>query len=186
MQLRKNPKLLTRGKAKGFTLVELLIVFGILAVAVYLVFGQSNQARRSVAAEAESNFIVGLIPTIDRMRDQNAGFLGVNAQTLVASGFIDKSFIRGTGLITPSALPVVAEPVEFRTIANNALQLTIAGYPRATCTDLATRAVRNGKIQRISLNGAVVHDVPAAVIATSATITAQCVDENNAVILLVS
>lgn len=163
-------KLLKR-KNKGFTLVEILLVVGFIALAgigIYTIYGKvqvSNQAN------TESRNLDTLRAGVKSMYGGNPNFTGLTNTVANQSRLTPDSMRTATitEIINTFGGQVVIAPVGLGGGTNNGFRITYPSVPSAVCSKLVTSA--GSQFNQVTVNGVVVRafgtSVPMDVAATA-------------------
>ncbi len=100
---RSSPK--NYNRIRGFTLVELLVVIGIIALLVGILLPVIGAARRAAYAADTRNSVRGISNAIDRYYQEQSAYPGVFSNTAIASG---KSVTGSPGSLTSTENCVLA------------------------------------------------------------------------------
>lgn len=166
-------KLLKR-KNKGFTLVEILLVVGFIALAgigIYTIYGKvqvSNQAN------TESRNLDTLRAGVKSMYGGNPNFVGLTNTVANQSRLTPDSMRTATitEIINTFGGAVAIAPVSLGAGANNGFRITYPSVPGAVCSKLVTSA--GGQFNQVTVGATVVKTFGTSVPIDVAAAAANC------------
>ncbi len=182
-------------KSKGFTLVELLLVVGIIALGSVVAYITLPKVQSTSRANAEATNINTIAAGVKNMYAGTNSFttLGAPAGTGTGTDLIVKGKAAPDRMVVdPAATPktlvnsfggnvaVGAESAALGNIAaNGSYFITYAGVPDAECNKLATGVGNN--FVKVQVNSTVVKSAPGETLVTldPAVVSGACVNSDN-------
>ena len=162
---------LNHKKSRGFTLIELMIGIGIIAVAIIAILGRTSLTRGASEVKTEADSIQSIIQASKIAVGGQANMVGLtNAVVLAANGF-PSQMVSGT-VVTHTWNCGVTVTSQTVPAANNAKgQIDYASTPTAKCIGLINAV--SGAIDSIYV-GSLIVKAPNAALTTPALIQAAC------------
>jgi prepilin-type N-terminal cleavage/methylation domain-containing protein len=149
----------TKRKARGFTLIELMIVLVIIAVAALFILGRSATARDDSEVNAETANVAHIIAKTEQLRSGGSfGAAGTNLVPLLINkeAFPKSMSISGTTVSHGwnGAVTIVSTGPSF--------SVTYAAVPKKVCSSMAVNQSQTGSVStKINAATAVVGAVSA-------------------------
>lgn len=170
--LKKNKK-----SKKGFSLLELLLVLGIIAALVVAAFIVYPKVQASQRAQAESNNIATIQAGVKSLYTSSSSFTGLSNSVAVQAKIFPDNMLSGSG---SSATPINAFKGSVTLAAANtgpsgaegsSFTITYNNVPAAECTKIITAAAGNFYTAGVGTEGSV---KGAGEVLDVAKATAQC------------
>ncbi|EDM1757893.1 type IV pilin [Salmonella enterica subsp. diarizonae] len=177
-----------RKSKKGFSLLELLLVLGIIAalvVAAFIVYPKVQAAQR---AQAESNNIATIQAGVKALYTSASSFTGLTNTVAVQAKIFPENMLSGTGnTVKPinsfkGDVILAAAATGPSAAAGSSFTITYANVPAAECTKITTATAGNFYIAAV--NTKVVK--PAGGVIDVAATTAACNNATSNTIILTS
>ena len=146
-------------KLKGFTLIEILLVAGVVAVAGLVVYVAFNKAQASNRASTESSYLNLMSAGIKDLYASGTVFTGLSNTVILNAKKVPEQMIDTanptTGIFNTFGGVVTVVPVTLGGgAANNGYQITSPGVPQSECSKLVSGLGNN--FQQVTVNGAIV------------------------------
>lgn len=184
-------------KTKGFTLLESLLVAGIISILLATVYGLAAKRQEALKAENQAKYVNQIITSLndyflDVSPDPTIGITQINASVnpptqIISERLIPNEMIATANSLqttwgTPAAISAVSIDVTQDGIPNNVTgyEISLTDISGNACTLLASQTHIISKAQRITINGVVVR-TPGVSEPDVALITASCNDLNNTI-----
>jgi type II secretory pathway pseudopilin PulG len=184
-------------KTKGFTLLESLIVGGIISILLITVYSLAAKRQEAVKAENQAKYVNQVINSlndyfIDISPNPAIGVAQINALVNPPAQIITEKLIPNEMIATPNSLQTIwGSPASISAvslditqdgIANNVTgyEISLTDITGKACTLLASQTYIISKAQRITINGTEVR-TPGVAEPDVASIAASCNDLNNTI-----
>lgn len=177
-----------RKNKKGFSLLELLLVLGIIAALVVAAFIVYPKVQASQRAQAESNNIATIQAGVKALYTSASSFTGLTNTVAVQAKIFPENMLSGTG---NTAVPInsfkgnvtlAAAATGPSAAAGSSFTITYANVPTAECTKITTATAGNFYIATV--NTKVVK--PAGGVIDVAATTSACNNATSNTIILTS
>lgn len=146
----KNTVLIKNRKSKkGFSLLELLLVLGIIAALVVAAFIVYPKVQASQRAQAESNNIATIQAGVKALYTSASSFTGLTNSVAVQAKIFPDNMLSGSGTAaTPinafkGTVTLASASTGPSTTAGSSFTITYANVPAAECTKIITAAAGN-------------------------------------------
>lgn len=162
---------------KGFSLLELLLVLGIIAALVVAAFIVYPKVQASQRAQAESNNIATIQTGVKTLYTSASSFTGLSNTVAVQAKIFPDNMLSGSGsAATPinafkGKVTLASANTGPSTAAGSSFTITYENVPAAECTKIITAAAANFYTAGVGTAGNV---KPAGGILDIAQATAQC------------
>ena len=150
MTLLKNKK-----SKKGFSLLELLLVLGIIAALVVAAFIVYPKVQASQRSQAESNNIATIQAGVKALYTSASSFTGLNNSVAVQAKIFPDNMLSGSGnSATPinafkGAVTLASANTGPSSAAGSSFTITYANVPAAECTKIMTATAGNFYIAQV-------------------------------------
>lgn len=177
--------------SKGFTLIEVLLVVGIISLATMKIFEYQNsrivtaavdrQARNlSLIVQNVTSIAVDITTTNTNLAANVATITtNTNVASLTASGAIPSEMVNGGAIQNIWGGPVLISGVAVG--GTPGFQLTFGGVPPEACIKFVTHKTTLDHVQNITINGTIVKNV-ATVVPNVAQVVTACQNVVNTII----
>ncbi|WP_437891310.1 type 4 pilus major pilin [Phytobacter sp. V91] len=146
---------ITRKNRKGFSLLELLLVLGIVAALVIGAFIVYPKVQASQRAEAESKNIATIQAGVKALYTSASSYSGLTNTVATNAKIFPDNMLIGTGSAA-SVVNVFKGKVTLATstegpsgVANSAFTITYASVPAAECTKIIAAAAGNFYVAKV-------------------------------------
>jgi type II secretory pathway pseudopilin PulG len=144
-------------KQKGYTLIEMLISFGVISMLIVGIFMMYTKVQNSRISNQESQNLATLTVGIKNLYQARPNFTGLAPAVLLQAQVVPENMINGANIVNSWTQVVAVAPVAFNGIANAGFSITYLGVPQSACVNLATKAGANYDI--VSVGGTAVKAV---------------------------
>lgn len=182
MKLEKQ--LLIKQKQKGFTLVELLLVVGLIALGAVVAYITFPKVQSTSRANAEATNINTIASGINNLYAGSNTFTGLTNEVLInGKGAPERMVGAGNTLVNSlgGAVTIGTATLPAGGVTDNHYQITWEGIPEAECVKLGTGVANN--FVDVTINGTAVKTYPGEEVADPVTVTTAC-DQGGANILV--
>ena len=130
---------------KGFSLLELLLVLGIIAALVVAAFIVYPKVQASQRAQAESNNIATIQAGVKALYTSASSFTGLTNTVAVQAKIFPDNMLNGSTPINAFKGNVVVESADTgpSAAAGSSFTITYSNVPAAECTKIITAAAGN-------------------------------------------
>lgn len=153
-------KLNFKSKNSGFTLLEILLVIGVVAVFGVVVYATLDKVNSANAAKKEVDNLSILRAGIANGYSGQSGYPGLTALVTINGKFAPDSMVNaaGTGLINSWGGAITVTPVKFPSsaTANNAFQIVYPLVPAKSCNKFVSDVASS--FNRVTIGTTVVKD----------------------------
>ncbi len=165
-------KLNLRKKNKGFTLVEILLVVGFIALASIGIYAVYNKVTTTSKANQENNNLQTLKTGIKQLFGNQGNFTGLTETVIRNSRLAPQQMNTGAagGLINMFGGTVTIAPQLFGSF--NGFRITSNSVPGDVCVKLVATA--SGTFEQITANGTIVKPIGSNNPINPATVTTAC------------
>lgn len=163
-----------RNKRKGFSLLELLLVMGIIAaliIAAFVVYPKIQAAQR---ANVEISNISIIESGIKSLYSSSADYTGVSTTTLLNAKIFPDNMVKSGAVYNVFKGRVT---VEYSNYSDGSYQIFYYNVPDVECSKI-TAGVFN-KFGQIQINGTVIKSKSQDITVDIAKITSYCNNDNN-------
>ncbi|ENK4556396.1 TPA: prepilin-type N-terminal cleavage/methylation domain-containing protein [Escherichia coli] len=147
--MKKTVLIKNKKSKKGFSLLELLLVLGIIAALVVAAFIVYPKVQASQRAQAESNNIATIQAGVKALYTSASSFTGLNNLVAVQAKIFPDNMLRGSGnFATPlhafkGAVILDVANTGPSSAAGSSFTITYYNVPAAECTKIITAAAGN-------------------------------------------
>lgn len=127
---------ISRKKQQGFTIPELIISLGVIAILSGAILKFGAGLMGSSKAKVSSDFVGMIVSTTRPLKSPGIGYQ--NVTNTVVSGYIDEGFLSSGSIVNTYGAAVTITPVTYAGVANNALSMTDPLYPSLDCNKTAS------------------------------------------------
>lgn len=177
-----------RNSIKGFSLLELLLVLGIIAALVVAAFIVYPKVQASQRAQAESNNIATIQAGVKALYTSASSFTGLTNSVAVQAKIFPDNMLSGSGnAATPinafkGNVTLAAAATGPSSVAGSSFTITYANVPAAECTKIMTATA--GNFYMAAVGGKTVK--PAGGTVDVAATAGACSDANSNTLVLTS
>ncbi|ECI4633274.1 type IV pilin, partial [Salmonella enterica subsp. enterica] len=145
-----------RKSKKGFSLLELLLVLGIIAALVVAAFIVYPKVQASQRAQAESNNIATIQAGVKALYTSASSFTGLTNTVAVQAKIFPENMLSGTGnTVKPinafkGDVTLAAAATGPSAVAGSSFTITYANVPAAECTKITTATAGNFYIATVN------------------------------------
>ena len=159
-------------KNKGFTLVEILLVVGFIALASIGIYAVYNKVTTTSKANQENTNLQTLKTGIKQLYGNQGNFTGLTETVIRNSRLAPQQMNTGTagGLINMFGGAVTIAPLAFGSF--NGFRITSNNVPGDVCVKLVATA--SGTFEQITANGTIVKPIGVNNPPNPATVTTAC------------
>lgn len=158
-----------KNKARGFTLIEILLVVGFIALAGIGVYVVYNKVQTGNAANTEARNIDTLRAGIKNIYGASVNYNGIQASVLLNGRVVPDNMrnAAGTAIVNSFGGTVTVAAATFGTgaAADNAFAITFPNVPADVCSKLVT--VGGNSFNKVSVAGTDVKDTSSTTGATA-------------------
>lgn len=144
-------------KYSGFTLIEILLVVGLIAISALLAFVVYPKARATSRANIEITTINTLLYGIKNLFVGNNNFAGLNHSLLINSKILPDKILVGNNsnlLVNGFGGEIIIETLTLTSInslSDNSFRITWQSVPEVECIKIATGVANN--FMMLNING---------------------------------
>jgi prepilin-type N-terminal cleavage/methylation domain-containing protein len=164
-------------RQKGFSLVEVLVVLGVIAVIGAAVFYFATSSRRGAEADSATRVVMSMMAGLKSLK--SSGSYASNIQELyIASGkapsqiVSDPSNPASSTLVNEWGGTYVIEQANYGSGTNNAFTITVDEVPKQVCVDMALRL--GSSVLIIDVNGTEVRNAADNIEVETGAVTTAC------------
>lgn len=134
---------------KGFSLLELLLVLGIIAALVVAAFIVYPKVQASQRAQAEANNIATIQAGVKALYTSASSFTGLTNTVAVQANIFPDNMLSGSGTaakpinVFKGSVAVAAASTGPSAVAGSSFTITYSNVPAAECTKIITAAAGN-------------------------------------------
>lgn len=126
-------------RQKGFTLVELVIVLGIVVVGVIAILGRQNSTNQASRVMTESGNLQTIVGKVNASFAGRASYAGLSTAFLLDQGAFPTSMVNGTNVVNVwNGAVTVASGT-----GDTSFDITTASVPTGACIELVTTTSRS-------------------------------------------
>lgn len=147
--MKKTVLIKNKKSKKGFSLLELLLVLGIIAALVVAAFIVYPKVQASQRAQAESNNIATIQAGVKALFTSASSFTGLTNSVAVQAKIFPDNMLSGTGTdakpinVFKGNVTLAAEATGPSAAAGSSFTITYSNVPAAECTKIITAAAGN-------------------------------------------
>ncbi|MCU1136913.1 MULTISPECIES: type 4 pilus major pilin [Stenotrophomonas] len=168
---RIQPRISSRKKQKGVTLIELAIALAIIGALVFAIFYMVGVVQNKRITSTESQYLNMMSADLRTKFSAQASFAGLNAANLISMNIAPRPMVVGTTLRSGFSTAVTVAPANVNGVADDGFQFTYQ-VPSDNCADFVTAS--EGAFSRVSIAGTVVKNVASGDNQISVTDLANC------------
>lgn len=157
-------------KSKGFTLLELLLVVAIVAIALAVLFFLFNKVQSKSTAQTEAQNLVTMAADVKGLFSPQGNFTGINDQVLVQNNVPPTGMVAGGNIVNGWGGAVTVAPAG---AGDSQATFQYDGVPTGdSCSGFVQGA--QSAFATINVNGQVIKDVTTGAQFSAATLGAAC------------
>jgi type II secretory pathway pseudopilin PulG len=136
-------KKVSRSNRKGFSMVELLLVFAVILGAAVMVFVAYPKLKANQAATTENTNLSTLQAGIKNIFQGKPNYTGLVPTVLINAQVVPNTMVNGTNIVNSWGATVAIAPATLGGLANNAYSITYPSVPQDVCVKLASSSGLN-------------------------------------------
>lgn len=144
-------------RQKGFSLLEILIVAGLLAAGLAALFFMLNRYNVRAAANNEAEVLNTMAAETRTQFRSQGNYTGVTPAVLIANGIVPTTHVNGTAIETGWATTVAVAPANLNGTMGDSVSFTYT-LPRESCSRFVQAS--EGAFSRVIVGGVHVKDIP--------------------------
>lgn len=177
----QNHRLSPASKSKGFTLLELLLVVAIVAIALAVLFFLFNKVQSKSTAQTEAQNLVTMAADVKGLFSPQGNFTGINDQVLVQNNVPPTGMVAGTNIVNGWGGAVTVTPTG---TGDSQALFQYDGVPTGdSCSGFVQGA--QSAFAKIYVNGQTVKDVTAGTQFSAATLGSACNGTNGGTVSII-
>lgn len=142
----------TRHKQNGFTVIELLIVIGIITVGILTIVNRVQSARQSSQVSSEAGNLSAIVSKTQSAFAGRPNFAGLTTAVLLAQNAFPAQMVN-TGVVTHTWGGTVTVTPE---TGNTSFNITYSSVPAAACIEFVSTVSRS--FNEVTINSAKTKD----------------------------
>lgn len=150
----KSTTFIAKKKQRGFTMIELGIVVGIIGMMTALIWSPAANAYANFRASKITNELNNAIPDIQKSFVNNSSFSDLTTETVAFNRWVSDSFLEMNAGVPTGVVRSQWGAITFVPIANNTqIEGTLNGIPSRECLKIA-EGMSYKMYLTVSVNGA--------------------------------
>jgi len=144
-------------RKNGFSMIELLVVIGIIAFMALAAFVVVPMARNSWNASKEADFYAAMSADTRTVYSTQGNFNGVSPATMIKLGLVPSTLVRNNVIVSSFETNVEVAPTNLNGNANDGVEFSYT-LPREVCTKFVQKSAMASA--RVTVGGQVVLNRP--------------------------
>lgn len=169
-KMKFKPSPASNRKSKGFTLLELLLVVAIVAIALAVLFFLFNKVQSKSTAQTEAQNLVTMAADVKGLFSPQGNFTGINDAVLVQNNVPPTGMVSGNNIVNGWGGAVTVAPAGIR---NSQATFRYAGVPTGDSCSAFVQGAQSA-FAIINVNGRVIKNVTTGTKFSAATLGTAC------------
>ncbi len=138
-------------KNRGFTLVEVLLVVGFVALASIGIYAVYNKISTSYKASETSRQVLLIIDGVKNLYGNQNTYGGLSNSVVINSRMLPSSMVDGATITDKFGNEITVRPTSYGGVLNNVITIELTSVPPEACAKIAPLVSQS--VEGISVNG---------------------------------